>query len=118
MGGEPPNIWHFMLVPSTFLSFVVRCIYQHVKQDDLIELLQTLMRYQIQMQFYIDSFFSPVIGGWVADTFLGHYNTIYGIYGDKGLIWVMFVPLRRRIVKLGYFGSSIALKMLLKNASH
>ena len=54
----------------------------------------------------------------MADTFLGRYNTIYGIYGDKGLIWVMFVPLRRRIVKLGYFGSSIALKMLLKNASH
>ena len=38
--------------------------------------------------------------------------------GDKGLIWAMFVPLRRRIVKLCYFGGSIALKMLLKNATH
>ena len=31
------------------------------------------------------SFFSPVIGGWVADTFLGRYNTIYG----SGLLYVV-----------------------------
>ena len=28
--------------------------------------------------------------------------------GDKGLIWAMCVPLRRRIVKLCYFGGSNA----------
>ena len=55
MGGEPPIIGYFMLVLSTFVSFIGSYMYQHVKQDDLIELLQMSMRYQIQMQFYIDS---------------------------------------------------------------
>ncbi|XP_027047554.1 solute carrier family 15 member 4-like [Pocillopora damicornis] len=32
----------------------------------------------ISLAFQGTSFFSPVIGGWVADTFLGRYNTIYG----------------------------------------
>lgn len=32
----------------------------------------------ISLAFQGTSFFSPVIGGWIADTFLGHYNTIYG----------------------------------------
>ena len=40
MGCEPPNIGCFMLVPSTFVSFVGSYMYLHVKQDDLIELLQ------------------------------------------------------------------------------
>lgn len=32
----------------------------------------------ISLAFQGTSFFSPVIGGWIADTFLGRYNTIYG----------------------------------------
>ena len=40
MGCEPPNIGCFMLVPGTFVSFVGSYMYLHVKQDDLIELLQ------------------------------------------------------------------------------
>ncbi|XP_022792580.1 solute carrier family 15 member 4-like [Stylophora pistillata] len=32
----------------------------------------------VSLAFQGTSFFSPVIGGWVADTFLGRYNTIYG----------------------------------------
>ena len=55
MGGEPPIIGYFMLVLSTFVSFIGSYMYQHVKQDDLIELLRMSMRYQIQTQFYIDS---------------------------------------------------------------
>ena len=39
MGCEPPNKGCFMLVPGTFVSFV-GYMYLHVKQDDLIELLQ------------------------------------------------------------------------------
>ncbi|XP_067054784.1 solute carrier family 15 member 4-like isoform X2 [Acropora muricata] len=32
----------------------------------------------ISLAFQGTSFFSPVIGGWIADTLLGRYNTIYG----------------------------------------
>lgn len=32
----------------------------------------------ISLAFQGTSFFSPVIGGWIADTFMGRYNTIYG----------------------------------------
>lgn len=32
----------------------------------------------ISLAFQGTSFFSPVIGGWIADTFLGRYNTIFG----------------------------------------